>query len=130
MSRDRNHLTNPPDADEQRAWVAAAVRELDQSAERLDAASLSRLNRARQAALDVARVRRAPRWFWHVGFAAAVSFALVLVVLPILRAPLAPESAMAIKADDLELLASADGLDLYRDMEFYAWLDTQQPAGG
>ena len=105
-------------------WVQSAVHELEQSLASIDASTLSRLNRARQAALEVtmtrAMTRRVPRWTWtwRVGLAAAATCALVLAVVPTMRNPAAPPPAVAISAADLELLASSDGLELYRDLEF------------
>jgi hypothetical protein len=55
-------------------------------------------------------------------------FALALVV----RAPdpaRLPAGAAA-SAQDLELLATDETLDLYEDQEFYAWLDAQSPSSG
>lgn len=113
-------------------WLDAARRELDAGAEALDGAALSRLNRARQAALEVAAARRAPRWLAPV-FAAGACAALALAaVIPLLRDGPAQPSPVAEAGADFELLASAEDLSLYEDdLEFYAWLDSQQqPAGG
>jgi hypothetical protein len=114
---------------EDAAWIDAARRGLDEGVEALDAATLSRLNRARQAALEVARRSRRPAWRWPVAFAAAASLVLAVAVAPRI-APVATPDEPAIGGADLELLAASDDLALYEDLEFYAWLDAQQPSGG
>ena len=121
--------SDTPSASEQR-WTDAACRMLDESADDLDAATLSRLNRARQAALAASRTRRAPAWAWPALFAAAASFTLAVLVWPVAQVPLESTPPGVIVAGDLELLAAAAELALYEDLEFYAWLDTQQSADG
>jgi hypothetical protein len=111
------------------AWIEAARRGLDEGVESLDAATLSRLNRARQAALDAARAPRRPAWRWPVAFAAAASLVVAVVLAPRLG-PVAPTADPALGGADLELLAASEDLALYEDLEFYAWLDAQQPSGG
>ncbi len=111
-------------------WTDAARRMLDEAADDLDAATLSQLNRARQAALAASRTRRAPAWAWPALFAAAASCALAVLVWPVAQAPLETTPPGMIVAGDLELLAADAELALYEDLEFYAWLDTQQSADG
>ncbi len=111
-------------------WTDAACRLLDESADDLDAATLSRLNRARQAAIEAGRTRRASVWAWPALFAAAATCALALLVWPAAQAPLDSTPDSVIAAGDLDLLAADADLALYEDLEFYAWLDTQQSADG
>ncbi len=120
---------NPLDQDN---WTRRAKTLLDESAEGLDAATLSRLNRARQAALRRVRPRAAQRWFLPAGMASAgvLLFAVVawhaqgpggagrIQDLPF------PASASP-TSSDIDLVSSDDNLELYQDLEFYAWLDAQ-----
>lgn len=123
------HEPRPPESPDT-AWLEAARRELDAGVDAYDAATLSRLNRARQAALEAARTARRPAWRWPVAFAAAASLLVAVVVAPRL-APVAPAPDPALGGADLELLAASEDLALYEeDLEFYAWLDAQQPSGG
>jgi hypothetical protein len=110
-------------------WVDRAVALLDESTDALDAATLSRLNRARHAAL----AQRRPAWSgWVVGTGlAGATLALVLAfglgqrhALPPAGAPVAIE-----QVGDADALASDDNLDLYENLDFYAWLDAQQQDG-
>ena len=111
-------------------WAELACRVLDESADDLDAATLSRLHRARLAAIETSRTRRAAVWAWPALFAAAASLALAVLIWPAAQAPLDSTPDSVIAAGDLELLAADADLALYEDLEFYAWLDTQQSADG
>jgi hypothetical protein len=112
------------------SWLAQAKAVLDQSADGLDAATLSRLNRARQAAL----VQRAPprRWRLPAGLATASVLVLAALIwqgyLPSV-APGAQEFPLTAKtaaSSDIDLVSSDDSLEFYQDLEFYAWLDAQE----
>lgn len=62
-------------------WTDQARRLLDESAQTLDAATLSRLNRARQAALALRVPRRRAGWlFLPAGFAGACALLLAVGV--------------------------------------------------
>ena len=123
-------------SDKRPEWVEQSRRLLDESAANLDAATLSRLNRGRQAAL-AARAGSARRWVpWSGGLALAAAVALaVAVVGPRLSvAPIAPETPQSVAdsgADaDVDLLGSDDSSELVQDMDFYAWLDAQEHQDG
>ncbi len=107
----------------------------DASVANLDARTRSRLNQARQAALDAARGPAAVspvRWLVPVGSAAALGL-VVLTSAQFMRAsneaPVAEEAnVVASTVDDLEILTSSDELEMLQDVEFYAWLETQPEA--
>jgi len=105
-------------------WTQAANSLLEDSTHHLDAATLSRLNRARQNALTQ---RRTPaRWIVPAGLASACALLLAVAVWHG-RAPPMPTDAAAI---DLPVSASealTDDDELYEDLDFYAWLDAQNP---
>ena len=114
------------------SWAGRARTLLDESAEGLDAATLSRLNRARQAALAQARPRATHRWFLPAGLASACVLLLAVaawhaqVPSGAARLPELPFTASASSAgSDIDLVSSDDSLELYQDLEFYAWLDAQ-----
>ncbi|MGH8171808.1 MAG: hypothetical protein ACREPX_01595 [Rhodanobacteraceae bacterium] len=111
---------------EDQAWIERARALLDRSTETLDAASLSRLNRARHLAL----AQRPRRRLWIVGTGLAAAAALVLCVGLALdaskRAPETPIAANALQPADIDVLTGDDdALDLYENLDFYAWLDEQ-----
>lgn len=115
-------------------WTRNAKALLDASARDLDAATLSRLNRARQAAL-AQRYRRAG-WWLPTGLVSACMLLLAVGIWQ-MRAPPHPttsssgsSNAMAnFQPDDLQMVSGEDSLDLYQNLDFYAWLDAQQSEG-
>ena len=116
-------------------WLEAVRDQLDTDAAGYDAATLSRLNRARQAALDAGlRRQRRPWWHWSL-VAVATSAAVVLAMALTLRTPdtgappVAPVALEQSEVDDLELLAAGEDLELIENLEFYAWLEQQSLDG-
>ncbi len=123
---------DPPDAFERRSRELLRV-----SAEALDARALSRLNQARHAAvaaLDAgARPFRVPgRWLPAGALAGAAALALAVWIAKPVAGPSAA-LADAMVAEDVEMLASNDGPELYADdADFYEWAgsDPAAAAGG
>jgi hypothetical protein len=95
----------------------------DDSVDRLDAATLSRLNRSRQAALAEAATSRAGhlwlRWAPATGMAAAAVIAVVM-----LRGPAPEDLAPAPVVTDFEILVSEDSFEMFEELDFYAVLDS------
>ncbi len=90
----------------------------DESVDGLDAATLSRLNRGRHAALaEAGRSRRREFWIPATGAAAALAVAAVMLQSPgdgpVIEAP----------AADLEILLGEESIDMLEDLEFYSWLE-------
>ncbi len=116
-------------------WTDQARSVLDESAQALDAATLSRLNRARQAALAQRAPRRRAAWvFLPAGLAGACALLLAVGVWHGRRAPTAipaqaalaaSASGNAVNAGDLDMIASGDDMEMMQDLDFYAWLDVQ-----
>ena len=112
--------------DEQLAREAKVA--FDQSVDGLDAATLSRLNRDRQAALaelkpsSAAAGRRWLQWASATGVAATV---LLLI------AQQGPDNADIIgaPAPDLEILLSEESIEMLEELEFYSWLDADELEG-
>jgi hypothetical protein len=112
---------------------------LEESVLRVDGRVRSRLNQARQAAVEAASARRRPlfsRFFTLVPTAGAAAAAvLVSMVLwhrgPQIELPIVADSAHSV---DLDLLADGEGLDLVQDGDgsgsFYEWAAEQTEAGG
>lgn len=96
------------------AQIAA---QLDADVAHFDAATLSRLNQARQRALAV---KPRPAWL-YVGVA-VTACAMLLLASSVFRFA---DSPVAPAALDQELLAEAD-IELLEDLEFYAWLEQQE----
>jgi len=111
--------------DEER--LAADAKALfDDSVERLDAATLSRLNQGRQRALaELGATRPGARWARWVPATGVAAAAVVAVAVWQAGAPdrAAPASD---SATDFEILLSEDSFEMLEDYEFYAWIDAAE----
>ena len=128
--------------DEDAEFERRAREAFDASVEGLDAASRSRLNRARQQALAAARGRAGwtgNRW-WTTWAPAGAMAAAVFAAVLLWRSP-APDEGSAVTAanpsvdvqpDPLELLAAGEDLDLAAeaDLDFYAWVELKTADDG
>jgi len=127
MNGQQDNTVTPGDAE----FAARAGQRLRDSAESLDAHTRSRLNQARQRALQELSPR--PLWHRHPVLAGAATAAVAVVALlmwqPIGNGPegIAPP---ALDAPDLELLMTDESLDMLEDLEFYTWLATEDLGGG
>ena len=96
----------------------------EDSVERLDAGTRSKLTQARNRALDEVKQGAARRrWIWAPagGFAVAAVVAVGVVLWSGHTSQQPGEAAL----EDLEIVADSDNLELLEDVEFYAWLDEQ-----
>ena len=102
--------------------LAERARQLfDESVDRLDGETLSRLNRSRHAALAELDTRRAVwmRWAPAAGVTAAAIMAVVLWAgHSVVDDPGTPEVAA-----DMEILLTEDSLEMLEDLEFYSWIE-------
>ena len=98
------------------ARIAGCLRD---SAENLDAATRSRLNRARQAALAELPGSRRFRPAWAVAATVAIAIVAASLWRPGLP-PMTPDP-LAGPAPDLELLLAED-MEMLEDLDFYVWL--------
>lgn len=106
-------------------FVNNIKQQLDRQAEELDGQTLSRLRQARAGALAEDGGRQ-----WHWQPLAAFASVAVLAVAVWLALPLnnGDERNMA-ALDDMELLAARDDPEFYEEIEFYAWLESQNEEG-
>ena len=95
----------------------------DDSVERLDAATLSRLNQGRQQALKEIREPGSggewARWVPAGGLAAAAVVAVVVWQGASVEHVTPPAGTVT----DFEIILSEDSLDMLEDLEFYSWMD-------
>jgi len=113
---------------------------LEESVLRVDGRVRSRLNQARQAAVEAASARRRPlfsRFFTLVPTAGAAAAAVLVTMVLWHRGPqieLPVPEPDSVHATDLDLLADGEGLDLVQDGDgsgsFYEWAAEQTEAGG
>ena len=97
----------------------SAKRLFDESVDGLDAATLSRLNRGRQAAIEAAGSGRSPWVLWApaTGVAAAAVVAVVM-----LNDPAVDEIDSSVA--DIDIILGEESIEMIEELEFYAWLDT------
>jgi hypothetical protein len=106
------------------------------SIDELDAATLSRLNRARQQALAVADARSRAGWRWSVWAPVGALAAGLLAAVLLLRSPsetgvpaqvAATTAGADVPQDPIELLTAGEDLDLATeaDLDFYAWFELE-----
>jgi len=109
--------------------IAERARQLfAESVQGIDGETRSRLTRARAKAVEAAGSRRhgwlsTPSRFIPLGGVAAVALVAALV-WPNPDAPVGPVEASVF--NDLDILLADENLDLFEDLEFYAWL-LEQP---
>lgn len=111
---------NTPNDEKRLEQSAKAL--FDDSVEQLDAATLSKLNRGRQAALAVApgTSRQWLRWVPATGMATAALVAVIVLRGPaVVDVPLAADPTLT----DFEILMGEDALDMIEELEFYSWID-------
>jgi hypothetical protein len=111
------------------------------SVDDLDAATLSRLHRSRQQALDAAAGRKRTGWRWTAWAPVGALAASVLAAVLLLRSPPETSAPAQVAAstgsaeaqqDPLELLTAGEDLDLATeaDLEFYAWIELETADDG
>jgi hypothetical protein len=94
-------------------------RVLDEQSENLDGSTLSRLNGARQKALEGRKKRRARLWGWSLVPAAAATLMLL-----VLRQPSDFMQPAGDEISDLQILISEESLDFFQeDLAFYEWIE-------
>lgn len=99
----------------------------ESSVERLDARTRSRLNQARQRALDEIKKGSTRRYWLGAplgGLAAAALIALLMIRGGGEVGAPAPESGN-LPLDDFDIVADTDSFELIQDVEFYSWLATK-----
>ncbi|MGD8559677.1 MAG: hypothetical protein PVF34_06640 [Gammaproteobacteria bacterium] len=120
-----------PPIDEE-LFLTAARSTLDDSVERLDADTRSRLVHIRSQAVQAAgmpRAARMNRWLVPAGGGLAAAAALLLVVA---LGPDRPSSLdlqqpkpMAV-LEDLQILTDSEEIEFYQNLEFYEWLAARE----
>jgi hypothetical protein len=116
-----------------RPFIDRINSELDSRVEGQHPSTLGRLRAARREALDASH-RAAPRRLWLPAVAASLLVAVVTTALwfNTLHTPeMALESLLqTASVVELQLLNEGDDIELYRDLEFYFWLEQEQANAG
>ncbi len=98
----------------------------DASVGSLDGRTRSALTRARHAALaELNHAKRPLMWriLGPVGGVVAAGFVLVVMLAPLRHTPTSADGP-TLPFEDLDIVAATDDLDLLRNLDFYAWLDS------
>ena len=101
-------------------FVKEAKALFDESADGLDAATLSALNRSRHQALEAAGNRRPALLRWVPVTGAAVA-ALVAVMVIDTGSP--GVDTLPAGAEDMEILLGEESIEMLEDLDFYAAID-------
>ena len=118
---------------EDKQFIDRINRALDDQVEGQAPSALGRLRAARREALDAAS-RPAPHRHWIPAIAA--SFFVVLATTAIwFEVGRGPDDALGsllqtASITDQQLLDEGDDIELYRDLEFYFWLEQEQKHAG
>ncbi len=106
--------------DKEKIFLQRSKKQLDDSVDALDAATLSRLNQARQKALDTRRSNLFSDNRIGVVFA---SFAVAaIVVLLWTTTPQQKPVELAQQYEDIDMLTADADFELLEDLEFVSWL--------
>jgi hypothetical protein len=114
-----------PDDDQFSHTVGRMLRE---SAEQLDAASVARLKRGREAALEEWRERRTWRpWLVPAASLGALAALAAGLWFNVGTAPKTPDplAGAVDSASEMDLLLAGDSMEMFEDLDFYAWLDAE-----
>ncbi len=97
----------------------------------LDGPTLSRLKQARQAALRELADRKNPFFTAPGGWltAGGALAAGVMVALLLRQGGVGPDIPGYAPAEDIEIILSEGDLELYEELEFYAWVAMQPEVG-
>jgi ferric-dicitrate binding protein FerR (iron transport regulator) len=107
------------------SMIARAKQLLDQSVTNLDPATARRLQHARAAALES---KPTSRWWMVWGGGLAMAGVAALAVTLWMKQPLS-QNHHAPLFEDIDLVLSAENVELAEDLEFYHWLADADTTG-
>lgn len=114
--------------DDEKFFLKHVKSSLDRSEENIDTGTLSRLHRIRQKALNAKRpIKNGILNWFSMPLPALATASVVLLAFFVFTGE--REHVPNGNFEDLEILAS-NNLELYEDLDFYAWLAEEQPNAG
>lgn len=113
--------------DKQDPLLEPLTEALDQQSEALDAATLSQLRQARARALEEMDKKRPvrPTLVWAGGLVSACAMVLAVVLVWPNNQDFSP--VLTQEFADIDLLMEEDNMELYEELDFYIWLQAQEP---
>lgn len=106
----------------EQAFIDRSKMLLEKSVAQIDSATRAELRSIRQQALQA---QHKPAW-WLSPLPAFAATAAVLVVTVSVWFNQPVENNNAPAMDDMQLMAAAEDLDFYQELEFYEWLEHEQ----
>ena len=120
-------VTQPPNVTPPEELERRSRELFENSLDRLDARTRSRLHQARNVALDELKKGSTRRYWVAVPLGGLAAAALVVFLMTSGHSPPEGEGATPL-LDDFDIVADADSFEMIRDVEFYSWL-AEQGAG-
>jgi len=122
-------MSNKPNNHDEQAFLDNVRKELDQSCDRLDGQTLSRLNSIRHAAIEHGQKR--PGRALLAPFGGLVTACVLVLVVTVLfqgqpESPVQVVPGSSSPIEDLDILTTAESLELYENLEFYQWLEDNE----
>jgi len=116
----------------ERNFERRTKRLFDESTTALDAATRSRLTRARYRALEELAPASRRGWRWSLVPAGAVAAAALVAWLVVWQTPPTAETGLQVAAlGDLEILLGEEDLEMLdEEIDFYGWLEEQPEFAG
>lgn len=104
-------------------------RALDEQADSIDGATLSRLRQARARALETPPLWQG--WRLPLALSAAISLVAALVLLDAHQGQQLPEELLPVsrQLEVMEIINLEVDLELVEELDFYDWLEQQENAG-
>lgn len=116
---------------EEKDFITVVRKQLDGECDRLDAGTLSRLNRARQTALASGSGDKAGYYFRRMFMpAAGVALASFLFLLSTQYLGKERGDIQVSHLEDFEVIVAADSPDFFAELEFYIWLAEEEEHAG
>lgn len=106
-----------------KAFARQAKKHFDESVSNLDAATCSKLNRGRQAAL-AELASGGPRWTQWAPLAGVAAAAVVAVI--VWTGNPTVEEVVPAANGDIEILLTEESFEMLEDLEFYSWIELDE----
>lgn len=110
-------------------FLEALSNRLDQRVEEIDDSTKDELYIIRKKAINRARIKSASSWRWLKPVPVMALASIVLVVSVSLRVTMTASNSVTPALEDIPWLTASDDLELYNDLEFYQWLETENLNG-
>lgn len=124
--------TEHPDSDSysEKEFLERAKRSLDEGLNRIPLQTLGRLRQARREAVRQGRVGGFDIASWFPAPMKALAMASVAVLALATALHFSPGGMLSGPGEELELVASAEDMELSEELEFYAWLAEEELDAG